>query len=101
MAKIDGGKPGRILEELWPYGKSSEWATEKERANTLRVSRIAIFSNSARSSTSFQLCEHGHLLPVERAVPQDGQERRALSLHLRPEGRQGGRTEVRKKLDNF
>ena len=45
--------------------------------------------------TYFQLGEHGDLLPVERAVPQDGQERCPLPLHLRPQGGQGGRTEVR------
>ena len=42
-------------------------------------------------SFTSQLGEHGHLLPVERAVPQDGQELRPLRLHLRPQrGPKGG-----------
>ena len=39
---------------------------------------------------SLKLGEHAHLLPVERAVPQDGQELRPLRLHLRPPRAQGG-----------
>ena len=42
-------------------------------------------------SFASQLGEHGHLLLVERAVPQDGQELRPLRLHLRPpRGPKGG-----------
>ena len=75
-------------------GRSAILSNRKMKRKYSESGQMAIFSNSAHS-TSFQLGEHGDLLPVERAVPQDGQERRPLPLHLRPQRGQGGRAQVR------